>query len=185
MGDPVDRRQAIKWILSGLALPMFPGAVTSAFAAVSSKNRSGMLSFYNVHTDETIKVRYLNNRGQFDSVALKELNHFFRCRYTNKIHKIDPGLFYWMDIVKTQLGVPSSRYQLFSGYRSPEYNRYLRRKNLGVARRSFHVKGMAADVFLEKVSLSTLKKKATRLAFGGVARYGNFVHMDVGPLRTW
>jgi uncharacterized protein YcbK (DUF882 family) len=185
MGDTVNRRQVIKWILSGLTIPIIPGVVENVFAAKNSRNRSGKLSLYHVHTHDSIDVRYMNDQGLFDPTALKKLDDFFRCRFTNKVHTIDPALFYWMDVIKTRLGASNSTYHLYSGYRSPEYNRYLRRKSRRVAKKSYHLRGMAADVRLENVGLNRLKREARRLSFGGVSRYGRFVHIDVGPCRTW
>ena len=183
MPTVLNRREALKKILCGIALTANPSL---ALAAFPTKNRTGMLSFVNANTGEKITdVKYVHDSGQFDKVALKELDHFFRCHYDGKIHKIDPGLFYWLDIAQTQMGYPNARYRLYSGYRSPTYNRILRKKGYGAARHSFHLQGRAADLKLEGVSLKQLQKKAESLQFGGVSKYGNFIHIDVGPNRTW
>jgi uncharacterized protein YcbK (DUF882 family) len=183
METELHRRQAIKTILCGIAFAATPSIV---YARFPTKNRTGKLSFFNVNTNESITdVRYVQDSGRFDRTALEELNYFFRCGYDGKVHPIDPGLFYWLDIVKTQLGFPAARFRLYSGYRSPRYNRLLRKRGYRAAKNSFHLHGRAADIKLEGVALSELERKAESLQFGGVSRYRSFVHVDVGPNRTW
>ena len=173
----------MKNILWGLALTATPAL---AFAGFPTNNRTGKLSFFNVNTNEKLlNVPYVLDSGQFDRIALRDLDYFFRCTYNGEVHKIDAGLFYWLDIVKTQMGYPNARYRLYSGYRSRKYNRILRKQGYRTAKNSFHLQGRAADVRLEGVSLRELEKKAEYLQFGGVSRYKNFVHIDVGPNRTW
>ncbi len=179
----LDRRDAMKRILFGIALTAIP---SFSLAAFPTRNRTGKVSFFNVNNNEKITgVRYVQDSGKFDFMALQELNFFFRCSYDGTVHKIDPGLFYWLDILKTQMGHPDACYRLYSGYRSPKYNCLLRKKGYGAAKNSYHLQGRAADLKLEGVSLMELKKKAEILQFGGVSRYRNFVHIDVGSNRTW
>jgi uncharacterized protein YcbK (DUF882 family) len=49
------------------------------------------------------------------------------------------------------------------------------------------MKGMAIDINLTDVKLKSLKKAAIALKKGGVGYYpkSNFVHVDVGRVRTW
>ena len=164
----------------------FTAAPSLVFASFPSKNRTGKLSFFNVNTNEKINnVRYVKDSGQFDKTALKELNHFFRCTYDGAVHSIDPGLFYWLDIIKTQMGFPDARYRLYSGYRSPKYNRLLRKSGYRAAKNSMHLQGRAADITLEGIDLKKLAEKAKSLQFGGVSKYRSFIHVDVGFNRTW
>ncbi len=183
MAIVLNRRQALIRILYGIAVGVAPSV---AFGSFPTKSRTGILSFCNEVTGERLSdVRYVRNSGRFDEVALRELNHFFRCTYDGEVRDIDPGLFYWLDIVKTRMGRPDARYRLYSGYRSPEYNGMLRRKGYRAAKNSFHLQGRAADVRLEGVPLDELEREAASLQFGGVSRYRNYVHIDVGPNRTW
>lgn len=179
----LNRREVLKRIFCGIALTAVP---SFSLASFPTKNRSGKLSFFNVNTNEKIKnIRYVRDSGKFDHMALEELNFFFRCTYDGTIHVIDPGLFYWLDILKTQMGHPDACYRLYSGYRSPRYNYILRKKGYGAAKNSFHLQGRAADIKLEGVSLGGLQKKAELLQFGGISKYRSFVHIDVGSNRTW
>ncbi len=184
--DTISRRQALKNIICGIAFASCPIWADSALAFFPTKNRTGRLSFFNEELGEKIEnVPYVLNSGQFDPVALQELDFFFRCHYDGEVYPIDPGLFYWLDILKTRLGHPNARYRLFSGYRSPHYNRVLRDKGFRAAKNSFHLQGRAADISLEKVPLDTLEQKAASLQFGGVSKYRSFIHVDVGRNRTW
>ena len=57
----------------------------------------------------------------------------------------------------------------------------------GVAKESYHIKGQAVDIYVPGVSLRKLKDVAVGLGQGGVGYYpkSNFIHVDVGPVRTW
>jgi uncharacterized protein YcbK (DUF882 family) len=146
---------------------------------------SGRLDFYNIHTEESFHGSYLKATGDFDPRALQDLEHFFRCHHTGEVHSIDPGLFLLLDALREHLGVPGSTYHLISGYRSREYNRLLRRSSSNVSKRSYHLRGKAADVKLKGVPLRKLAGEARRLEMGGVGLYRHFVHLDVGPVRSW
>ncbi|MFN3616162.1 MAG: YcbK family protein, partial [Rubrimonas sp.] len=63
----------------------------------------------------------------------------------------------------------------------------LQRTSSGVARDSYHMRGMAADLHLKSRSVRQMASAAETLGSGGVGRYSrsNFVHLDNGPLRTW
>ena len=56
-----------------------------------------------------------------------------------------------------------------------------------VAAHSLHMDGKAMDVRLNGIQLSNLHKAALSLRKGGVGYYptSNFVHVDVGRVRTW
>lgn len=149
------------------------------------KEISGRLYVYNTHTDESLAIRYLGSDGNWDPKALAGLNHLFRCHHNDQVKQIDPGLFVLMDRIHTRLGAGNRPLQLISGYRSPEYNRLLMAKGRGVAKRSYHLRGMAADIHVEGVPLRRVCQEAKRIGRGGVGSYTRFVHVDVGPVRSW
>lgn len=78
-------------------------------------------------------------------------------------------------------------FQVISGYRSPETNAMLRKRNVGVAKISLHMQGKAIDIRLPGFKLSTLHKACIELKRGGVGFYpkSNFVHVDTGRVRYW
>jgi len=145
----------------------------------------GSLSFQNAHTGEAISIRYCDAKGRLDGSGCRQLSHFFRCLSTGREIKISPRLFLLLDAARNGLGVGEEPFLLYSGYRSPAYNRLLARRDGHVARNSFHTRGMAADVALPGVPLADLERVARNLGMGGVGRYGQFVHLDVGPVRHW
>ncbi len=70
-----------------------------------------------------------------------------------------------------------------SGFRSASYNR-----RVGGARRSYHIKCMAADIRVPGVGKYVLARYLKAMSgVGGVGTYGckNIVHVDVGPKRNW
>lgn len=143
------------------------------------------VSFLNLHTDERLTAEYWV-RGRYLPDALAEINRLLRDHRTGEVHPIDPGL---IDLVHDLQQLVDSRqpFHIISGYRSPRTNALLRAKSHRVARNSFHMRGMAIDLRLPEVSTRALYRAAWRLQGGGVGYYGrsDFIHMDVGPVRTW
>jgi uncharacterized protein YcbK (DUF882 family) len=181
----MTRREAVKLLLKSIALASVPCIPHLAFSSTVSKFCSGKLNVFNAHTNESLKLRYLDMRGNFDSDALDALDHLFRCHHNDKVHRIDRGLYVLLDAVRTKLGATGRRYRIYSGYRSPEYNMLLRKKSRAVAKNSYHLKGMAADIALEGVRLNDLHRMGLKFKKGGVGKYSRFIHLDVGPFRAW
>lgn len=146
---------------------------------------SGELALRNAHTGESIHLRYLDPKGQLDGPACRQLSHFFRCHLTGREVRIEPRLFLLLDALRKGLRADGEPFFLYSGYRSPAYNRLLAKRDGHVARNSFHTKGMAADVALSGVPMGELERFARSLGVGGVGRYSEFVHLDIGPVRHW
>ena len=70
-----------------------------------------------------------------------------------------------------------------SGYRSASKNR-----RVGGARKSYHVKCLAADIKVPGVSKYALARYLKSVSgVGGVGTYAckSFIHVDVGPKRSW
>jgi uncharacterized protein YcbK (DUF882 family) len=165
---------------------MLPGLwSTSAAAAQLKPLCSGKLSIHNLHTEEYLSGKYLTRDGRFDSKMLKKLTYLFRCRYTGEVHPVSPELFLLLDAVRSKLKAGDRPFQLISGYRSPKLNEMLANCSQSVAHKSYHLKGMAADISIEGVKLTDIRRIATRLKIGGVGQYSDFVHLDVGPVRYW
>lgn len=74
---------------------------------------------------------------------------------------------------------------IVSGYRSPVTNAMLRRRNRGVAKDSYHTKGMAVDFQMKTRSPVQIRRAAKNLGAGGVGGYRTFTHIDSGPVRSW
>src|SRR5260370_38952446 len=74
-----------------------------------------------------------------------------------------------------------------SGYRSPATNMRLYLRGEGVAKHSYHIKGMAVDLRAEGGSLEQGREAALGLQCGGVGYYprSSFVNAGFGPIRRW
>ena len=184
---PLSRRSLLKQALAGgsaaLLLPWL--APLSAQARTTGEAVSGRIAVTNAHTNESLRIRYLEKNGSFIPDALAQLNYLFRCHYDGEIKPIDPALFLLMDRIHTALAAGKRPLMLISGYRSPEYNRLLRSRGRGVAEQSYHLDGMAADIQIQGIRLKKIRQVAVELAQGGVGSYSRFIHVDLGPIRTW
>jgi len=149
--------------------------------ASDSAERS--LSLYNIHTDESLDISYFS-AGGYDFEALTKINHLLRCHYTNKVRPIDIGVLDLLCDIKTRIGT-DKEIQVISGYRSPEYNNYLRSIGRNVAKNSYHMQGVAIDFSIHGFDMSSLSRVAKSFLVGGVGQYAEFVHIDTGPVRYW
>jgi len=96
-----------------------------------------------------------------------------RCHHT----LVHPKLVESLQTLRSMLAQPLV---ITSGYRCPAYNR-----TVGGRPRSFHTRGMAADVLCrDDTELAELARAAARIpAVGAIGRYPqrHFVHLDVRP----
>jgi len=99
---------------------------------------------------------------------------------------MDPALLDLLYGLRSALG-SEERFHVISGYRSPKTNAKLASNSSGVAKKSFHMRGMAIDVALPGRDLVDLRDAAWALQLGGVGYYpkSGFVHVDTGPVRRW
>jgi len=166
-------------------LLMAAGFAVGQTASASAENRT--LSFYNIHTKETVSVTYKRD-GRFDDDGLKRLNHAMRDWRRDEEIKMDPELIDLIWKIHTQLG-STQPIHLISGYRSPETNSMLRKTRGGQAKKSQHTLGKAADIHFPDVPVKTLRASALVQEVGGVGYYPTsgipFVHVDTGNVRMW
>ncbi len=143
------------------------------------------LSIRSLHTQEHLRATFFRN-GRYDPVALREIDHLLRDWRTDAVHAIDPALLDTLCVLHRQVG-GREPFHLISGYRSPETNAALAAQNGGVARRSLHMEGKAADIRLPGCALATLHQAAVALKAGGVGLYtrSDFIHVDTGRVRYW
>ncbi len=140
----------------------------------------------NLHTEgESMEAVYWD-QGDYIPDVLDAVNTHLRDFRTGDVHIIDPRLLDLLDSVSI-LTEAKSPFQVISGYRSPATNAMLHERSDEVAKKSFHMSGMAIDIRLPGVDLSHLHAAALTLGRGGVGYYpeSNFVHIDVGPVREW
>lgn len=177
----LKRRQFLSSGFASVLASSFP-SVVSAWAV----NDTRTLKFFNIHNNEHIHCVYWRS-GYYDPEGIKNLNYFFRDWRNDKLHHIDYNLFDLLHAIQVELGASDSGFKLISGYRSQETNAMLRRRSGGVARKSLHLKGLAADIRPVNVGLNSLRKAAINLKEGGVGYYpsSSFVHVDTGRVRFW
>lgn len=177
-----SRRCFLKTGLMTLACCCVPFPVQALAARLPDNRR---LRFYNTHTRERLDVCYCE-KGKYLPHAMSEINKILRDHRTGDVKPISPKLIDLLHTVAEQTG-SASRIHIISGYRSPATNAKLRHKGRGVARKSFHMLGHAADIRIPSIPTSRLHRIVKKLKAGGVGYYAksDFVHLDIGPVRHW
>lgn len=177
-------RRRVLQAFAGLTIASSPSfSRASGFLKGSGDFRN--IRMFSGRTGERIDIVYWID-GKYIKEAVDEINKFMRDWRTNDVIAIDPHA---IDIMAAAHRLTGSNepFLLLSGYRSPATNSMLRRKSSGVAKKSFHMSGKAADLRLADRSVRQLARAASSFRAGGVGRYSNsnFVHVDSGPIRTW
>jgi len=149
------------------------------------------LKFHHLHTGENLEAVYWED-GRYVWDAMAAISAHLRDFRSLEIHPIDVRL---LDILFTLRSLTGSKepYRIVSAFRSPETNQMLSGQSAAtngvtqVAKKSLHMEGKAMDVRLNDVSLTGFRDAALALQGGGVGYYADsaFVHVDIGPVRTW
>lgn len=173
-----SRRQFIKGVCAAAVVLHAP---FPAWSAVQAKE----LAFYNLHTDEKLRIAFYEN-GKYVPSAMAALNHFLRDYRTGDVHTINPALFDQLHALQSMVETPGA-FHVISGYRSPKTNQVLHEHSGGVASKSLHMQGCAMDIRLPGKDLALLHKAALDMHAGGVGYYpdSNFIHVDTGRVRHW
>jgi uncharacterized protein YcbK (DUF882 family) len=172
----ISRRKFIKALVAGATFFSFGNVFAST-------NTERTLSMHNVHTGERLDIKYCSS-GNYDTEALGRINHFLRCHYTNEVKEIDVNLLDLLCEIKNTVD-KNKEIQIISGYRSAMYNEYLINQGRHVSRNSLHLRGIAIDFAIEGMGNTTLSGIAKSFMAGGVGKYPEFVHIDVGRVRYW
>lgn len=158
-----------------------------SIAAASASRQKGVrsLSLYNLNTTEHLKVDYWID-GHYENDVLEQINRLLRDHRSDAVGSIDKDLIDLLYRMSLKLGT-RKELGIVCGYRSPTTNAQMRARTKGVAKNSYHVKGMAVDLRVADRSSADVYRAARELNVGGVGYYSrsNFVHVDVGPARTW
>jgi len=172
----ISRRKFIKGLVAGATFFSFGNVFAST-------NTERTLSMHNVHTGERVNMTYCSS-GKYDAEALGRINHLLRCHYTNEVKEMDVNLLDLLCEIKNSVD-KNKEIQIISGYRSATYNEYLINHGRNVSRNSLHLKGIAIDFAIEGMGNNKLSEIAKSFAVGGVGKYPEFVHIDVGRVRYW
>jgi uncharacterized protein YcbK (DUF882 family) len=159
--------------------------LTAASRSVLAARPARELCFHSIHTGETVTAVYWRD-GRLVAEGLARLDHILRDHRTGEVRPIAPGLFDLVHELKQAMSYEQP-IVVISGYRSPATNAMLAGRSNGVAKNSYHLRGMAVDIRMPGRSLAELRDAALKLRRGGVGDYpkSDFVHVDVGPVRSW
>jgi uncharacterized protein YcbK (DUF882 family) len=181
----LSRRQFFNGIAcTGAGLTLAHLALAEDESAAPAEER--WLELHNTHTAETVKAVYRSG-AELDADALAKLEHVLRDHRSGLSHDMDVELYEQLFDLAQSAGC-EPRYEIISGYRSPESNaKMAARPGSGVARKSMHMEGRAIDVRLKGCSCEKLRDLALAAKRGGVGYYerSNFVHIDTGRFRSW
>lgn len=179
----IHRRQFLRLGFAAVSAIVFPPRLSAGVQ--NSAPLEKRLAFFNTHTCERLDVCYCT-AGRYDARALAEINHILRDHRTGEVGPIATGLLDLLHTLSLRLETPHPLH-VISGYRSPGTNATLHRCNRGVASQSLHVYGKAIDIRVPGIQTLELRGIALALAAGGVGYYpkSDFVHVDIGRVRSW
>jgi uncharacterized protein YcbK (DUF882 family) len=172
----ISRRKFLKALVVAVAAYPFKNVL-------ASQKPEKILNMYNVHTNESLNVKYCSS-GIYNPDAIDKINYFLRCHYTNEVRAIDIRVLDLLCDIKDIID-KEREIQIISGYRSLAYNEFLRSQGRNVSKNSLHLSGLAIDFSIRGVNNRKLSCIAKNFAAGGVGRYQEFVHIDVGRVRYW
>ncbi|PQM61464.1 MAG: Tat pathway signal protein [Rhodobacteraceae bacterium] len=179
-----NRRNFLK-IFSACAAGLMVPSIGSSAGFFSKAGDIRRIKFQNSNTGERVNTIYWIE-GQYVQEALDEINYFMRDWRQNKVIRIDTANLDIISATQTLLDTEEP-FELLSGYRTIKTNKMLARVTAGVARNSYHIKGMAADLRMRSRTVNQIGKAAESCNLGGIGRYvsSSFVHIDCGPKRRW
>ncbi len=179
-----------------LSLPrrsfIFWGAGAAAALIVKPETASAAVDKYRtltLHTRwsaEDFRGPYYE-KGRYLPDALAEINHLFRDRHNQAVTKVDIRLLDLLSGFADKANYANSL-EIVCGYRSRSTNNELLHEGQRVAKDSLHIFGRAVDVrFGKELPLKQARKIALAMQAGGVGYYRKqkFLHLDVGPVRSW
>ena len=166
-----------------VALALAAGA--SRLVAAPEAERT--ISFYHIHTKETLPVVYKRD-GKYVSEAGDKIDWLMRDWRLNKSIKMDPVTIDILWEIHTELG-SKEPIHVVCGYRSSGTNEMLRKTVGGQAKNSQHISGKAIDVYFPDVPPKFVRYAGLVRERGGVGYYPTsalpFVHIDTGRVRHW
>jgi uncharacterized protein YcbK (DUF882 family) len=171
--------------LTGLAAVSAAPAYSSVFGFLKGAGDVRRIKMYSQRTGEMLDTIYWIE-GDYIKEALAEINWFMRDWRREETINYDARNINIISATQ-QLLETNEPFNLLSGYRSPKTNAMLRKNSRGVASKSYHIKGMAADLRMRSRSVNQMAAAARACNSGGVGKYrrSGFIHVDCGPVRTW
>ncbi len=191
----MGRRGFLSFAAAALSAAAVPSVVTATVAPVvlgASPVEAAPLvgsvrriALHNVNTRESFEGVYWAD-GNYKPDALKKLDVLLRDHRAKQVCRYDPRLFDLLARVHASVE-SDAPFEVICGFRSRRTNAMARRRSRGVAKESYHTRGMAIDIRLPDAQLRGISEVAKSMQAGGVGYYprSGFVHLDVGPVRTW
>jgi|GEM_PF-103299 len=156
-------------------------------AAGCASVKQDTLDFHNLHTGDKVKIPYKAGPFANNNASMDKLSHLMRDHYSNGAQReIDPELLEILYHLKQALEARhpgrSVRFEVVSGYRSPDTNEKMRKRGGGQADDSRHTHGQAIDIRAPGFTTAQVRDAAFSLQRGGVGYYpgSGFVHVDTG-----
>ena len=178
-----DRREF--FVAGAAAVLGLAAGAPAALAGTYLEDPERRVPLRNLWTGERRDLVYWR-AGDYDRRALLAYSYLLRDRRDGGYVEVFYGLLDQLFFLWKALGKPRG-IDLVSGYRSPGSNAFLRATSEGVARNSLHTGGMAADIRVPGIASEAVWRAAVDLRRGGAGLYraSDFVHLDVGPVRSW
>lgn len=176
-------RRAVIGGLAGCGALAAAPAFASAPAILTGAGNYRKVALTSQRTGEWLNTVYWVE-GEYIPEALDAISYLMRDWREDQVKAIDPQT---IDIMAATHGLLecTEPFVVVSGFRTSKTNALLRRRSRGVARNSYHIKGMAVDVKMSTRSVHQICGAVMSLHAGGVGKYSRFVHMDSGPVRDW
>lgn len=144
----------------------------------------GKIAIRSVKTGRRFRGRYRDAQGRYRRRALAAITRVYGGN--EKDPEARMALRFVELLAYLQRAFKSPWVEIASGYRAPTYNAKLRAKGRTVAKASLHLYGMAADLRLRGVDSKKMWELIRDGKLAGAGYYGSpWVHVDVGPARSW
>lgn len=173
-----DTRRSFLWLVVGLLLfiPVWVQAV--------ELKHDGYLRLFHSHSGEFLDILY-ERGGILIPEAMQKINHLLRSRGDQTIHPINTDLIVLIDHLQDHFGADTV--EIICGYRSPKFNGELYQAGHNVAKESYHLNGIAADIHIDEIPEEEIVRYLRTLNLGGVGYYPDLlmVHADLGLKRFW
>lgn len=144
----------------------------------------GKIAIRSVKTGRRFRGRYRDAQGRYRRRALAAITRVYGG--SEKDPEARMALRFVELLAYLQRAFKSPWVEIASGYRAPTYNAKLRAKGRTVAKASLHLYGMAADLRLRGVDSKKMWELIRDGKLAGAGYYGSpWVHVDVGPARSW